>query len=163
MERMALPDVETETFAVRYRLTDEDARSIVWIGVLDGLGVLIGMGLLALVATASAFGIWGRIATFGVPAYVGWKVLSAFQRTRKAIDPEWEITTTFSAAGVRHEGRTSHSFIAWAGFRQIARHKAGWVFTSRAGHRFFVPARAIPTEARAPIARWASAAKVRLA
>jgi hypothetical protein len=156
-------DVQDETFSVRYHLTEADARRMVWIGVVDGLGFLIGLGLLAVVATASVFGIWGRIATFGVPAYVVWKILSMLQRTRKAIDPTREIVTTFSATGVRHEASTSNSFIAWAGIRQIARHEYGWVFTSRAGNRYFVPARAIPTEARAPIARWASAAKVRLA
>jgi hypothetical protein len=30
MEAMALPELETETFSVRYQLTVADARSILW-------------------------------------------------------------------------------------------------------------------------------------
>ncbi|HLK93920.1 MAG TPA: hypothetical protein VKZ18_28765 [Polyangia bacterium] len=161
---MAPTDVDSESFAVRYRLTRADAHAIVWIGVREGLPTLVGLSVLAVVARASVFGEVGRTAAVAIPIYIAVKLLAAFRRTRRSVDadPTREITTTFSATGLRHESTTASHAIAWAGLRKIARFKAGWVFTARSGGRFFIPARAIPTEARAPIARWAAAARVRL-
>jgi hypothetical protein len=54
------------------------------------------------------------------------------------------------------------SEIPWKMMRRIERGKAYWLFGSRVTGRFFVPAAAIPAEARAFIARWAGDAGVRL-
>ena len=159
---MALADVEAETFSVRYRLTVADARAIVWLAVFEWLPALVGLALLELVSTWSGFGIGGRATALALPLLVLWRVRSVFNRTKKAIDPAREILTTFSPAGLRHQTATTRGEITWPGIRRIKRHKAGWIFTPRAGSRFFVPARAIPAEARAPIARWAAAAQIRL-
>ncbi len=163
MEAMALPELETETFSVRYQLTVADARIILWCFVIEWVPVLVGLALLVLLtATTSVFGVAGRWTTVVVPGLVAWRLLDTYNRTKRAIDPAKEITTTFDATGVRHETTLTAQAVRWAGFRRLTRFKGGWIFTARAGGRFFVPARAIPTEARAPIARWASAAKVRL-
>jgi hypothetical protein len=159
---MALPDVEAETFSVRYRLTVADARAIVWLAVVERLPVLAGLALLELVSTWSGFGTPGRATAIALPLFVVWRVQTLFSRTKTAIKPMREIITTFSARGLSHQTATTRHEIYWPGVRWIKRHKAGWIFTPRAGNRFFVPARAIPTEARAPIARWAAAAQVRL-
>jgi hypothetical protein len=162
MGSMALPDVEAETFSVRYRLTVADAHAIVWLAVVERLPVLAGLALLELVSTWSGFGTPGRATAIALPLFVVWRVQTLFSRTRKAANPAREIITTFSARGLSHQTATTRHEIYWPGIRWIKRHKAGWIFTPRVGNRFFVPARAIPTEARAPIARWAAAAQVRL-
>jgi hypothetical protein len=161
MESMALSDVESETFSVRYRLTVADARAIVWLAVAEWMPVLAGLALLELVSTWSGFGTAGRATTIALPLLVLWWVQTLFNRAKKAANPAREIVTTFSAVGLRHQTATTRNEISWPGIRRINRHKLGWIFTPRAGNRFFVPARAIPTEARAPIARWA-AAQIRL-
>jgi len=160
---MALPEVETESFSVRYRLTAADARSLLWCVVVEGAPVLVGLALLVLLtASTSVFGVAGRVTPLVVPALVAWRLLDVYNRIRRSIDPVKEITTTFDATGVRHETAVTTHTVRWAGFRRITRLASGWIFTSRTGGRFFVPARAIPAEARAPIARWASAAQARL-
>lgn len=160
---MALPEVGTESFSVRYRLTVADARSMLWCFVVEWVGVLIGLALLMLLtANTEVFGVAGAGATIFIPCLVAWRLLDYYNRTKRAVRDSKEITTTFSADGVRHETAVTTYGVRWAGFRRITRYKSGWIFTSRTGGRFFVPARAIPTEARAPIVRWAAAAKARL-
>jgi hypothetical protein len=160
---MARPELETESFSVRYRLTSADARSILWCVVVEGTPVLVGLALLVLLtASTSVFGLAGRMTPLVVPVLVAWRLLDIYNRIKRSIDPVKQITTTFDASGVRHDTATQTHAVRWAGFRRITRLASGWIFTSRTGGRFFVPARAIPTEARAPIARWASAAKARL-
>jgi hypothetical protein len=162
MESMALSDVESETFSVRYRLTVADARAIVRLALVEWMPVLIGLALLELVSTWSGFGTGGRATAIALPLLVLWRVQTVFNRTKRAVNPAREITTTFSAKGLCHQTTTTRHEISWPGIRRIKRHKVGWIFTPRAGNRFFIPSRAIPTEARAPIARWAAAAQVRL-
>jgi hypothetical protein len=160
---MALPEVETESYSARYRLTVTDARSILWCVVVEWTPVLVGLALLVLLtASTSVFGVAGRWTPIVVPGLVAWRLLDAYNRVKRSVSGGKEITTTFDAKGVRHATAVTTHAVRWAGFRRITRFKSGWIFAARAGGRFFVPARAIPTEARAPIARWASAAKVRL-
>jgi hypothetical protein len=160
---MALPEVEAESFSVRYQLTVGDARSILWCLVVEWAPVFVGLALLVLLtASTSVFGVAGRWTPIVVPLLVAWRLLDAYNRTKRAFSKAKEIKTTFDASGVRHETAVTMHAVRWAGFRRITRLASGWIFTPRAGGRFFIPARAIPTEARAPIARWASAAKVRL-
>ena len=162
MGSMALSDVEAETFSVRYRFTVADARAIVWLVVVEWMPVLAGLALLELVSTWSGFGVAGRATAIALPLLVVWRVQTLFNRTKKAVNPAREIVTTFNAKGLCHQTATTRNEIYWPGIRRIKRHRAGWIFTGRSGGPFFVPARAIPTEARAPIARWAAAARVRL-
>jgi hypothetical protein len=159
---MALSEVEAETFSVRYQLGPVEGRAIAWLVVAEWVPVLIGLAILELVSTWSGFGAAGRVTTIALPLSVAWWVQSVFSRCKKAVKAPREIVTTFSAAGLRLRTATTRHEISWPGIRRINRHKAGWVFTPRAGRRFFVPGHAIPTEARAPIARWAAAAQVRL-
>jgi hypothetical protein len=160
---MALPEVETESFSVRYRLTIADARSVLWRLVVEWVPVLVGLALLVLLtASTSVFGLAGRVTPVVVPILVAWRLLDVYNRTKRAFVNAKELTTTFDASGVRHANAVTTHTVRWAGFRRITRLASGWIFTSRTGGRFFLPARAIPAEARAPIARWASAARVRL-
>jgi hypothetical protein len=161
----AMNELDTRSFAARYRLGAADTRmSVLW-AVRDGAPALVGLGLLvALCATTSVFGTAGTVALAAVPALVGWRLLGIYRRAQAAIRGfgDAEIDATFQASGLRLETPTQKTEIAWAGLRRIVRRPGGWVFTTRLRSRFFIPERAIPVEARALIARWAAAAKVRL-
>src|SRR5437868_6564046 len=138
---MALPEVETERFTARYRLTSRDARSILRCFVVERAPVFVGLALLVLLtANTSVFGAAGRMTPLVVPLLVAWRLLDVYNRTRRAIDPVKEITTTFDASGIRHETAVTTHAVRWAGFRRITRLASGWIFTSRTGGRFFVPA-----------------------
>src|SRR5205814_9460456 len=92
---MALPEVETERFSARYRLTSRDARSILWCFVIERAPVFVGLALLVLLtANTSVFGAAGRMTPIVVPLLVAWRLLDVYNRTRRAIDPVKEITTT---------------------------------------------------------------------
>ena len=162
MGLMALSAAETETFSVRYQLTVADARAIFWLVVREWIPVLVGLALLELISTWSGFGTAGRATSIALPLVVALWVQSLFSRCKRSCNPSHEMVTTFSAAGLRRRTATTRHEISWRGIRGIKRHKLGWIFNPRTGYRFFIPARAIPTEARAPIARWAAAANVRL-
>ncbi|HEY6477395.1 MAG TPA: hypothetical protein VI456_12505, partial [Polyangia bacterium] len=134
---MALPEVETETFSARYQLTVADARSILGCFVAEWTPVLVGLALLVLLAAStSVFGVAGRWTPIVVPGLVAWRLLDIYNRTKRAIGPAKEITTTFDATGVRHETAVTTHAVRWAGFRRITRFKAGWIFSARAGGRF---------------------------
>jgi hypothetical protein len=158
-------ELDTESFAARYRLAPADARLAVMSQVREGAPALVGLGLLvALCAATSAFGVAGPIAVVAVPALVGWRLLASYRRAEAGIRAfgDAEIATTFRASGLILETPTSRTELAWAGLSRIVRGRGLWVFTTRAHRRFFIPERAIPLEARALIARWAAAARVRL-
>src|SRR5438552_2695714 len=101
---MALPEVETERFSARYRLTSRDARSILWCFVIERAPVFVGLALLVLLtANTSVFGAAGRMTPIVVPLLVAWRLLDVDNPTRRGIGPVKEITTTFDPSGIRTE------------------------------------------------------------
>jgi hypothetical protein len=158
-------ELDTASFATRYRLEPRDARLLVISAAREGAPVLVGLGLLvALCAATSVFGIAGSIALVAVPAVVAWRMLRVYRRAEAVVRiyGDAEIGTTFQATGLIMQTPTTRTELSWAGLRRIERRRGAWVFTTRARSRFFIPERAIPVEARALIARWAAGAKVRL-
>ena len=158
-------DLDTETFAARYRLTPADARLSVASAVREGAPTLVGLGLLVgLCAATSVFGVAGSVAVVAVPALVAFRLLAIHRRAQAAIrnHGDAELAATFRSSGLVLETPISKTELAWAGLARIVRRRDAWVFTTRTRGRFFIPDRAIPVEARALIARWAAAAKVRL-
>jgi len=75
---------------------------------------------------------------------------------------ERELVMHLRRAGLDLDTGFARTEMPWSSLRSIARGRAAWLFHVRTGSRFYVPAAAIPADARALVARWAAAAGVRL-
>lgn len=161
---MLSPDEAAQRFTTRFRLTREDGRAAVWFSLQEGLGWLIGVALLTLVCVFwPALGTAGGVAAIVVPFATVVKVLSLFNRAAKLVERfrDRELVVSLDRAGLGFDSGQTQTKIQWAAIRRIVRGPAVWVFTMRGDRPFFIPAAAIPVEARALVARWAGDAGAR--
>ncbi len=156
---------ERPTFTLRYRLTAADVRGAFWFAMRAWLPALVGLALLTLLcATWRPLGHMGRRAAIVFPAIAGLVLLSMRNRATKSFEPfiGQDFELSLDPAGLRLDMGLAKTEIPWKTMRWIERGRAYWLFGSRITGRFFVPAAAIPVEARAFIARWAGDAGIRL-
>jgi hypothetical protein len=161
---MTAPD-ERPSFTLRYRLTVADVRGAFWFAARDWLPWLAGLVLLTLLcATWRPLGHTGRVAAVVFPVVAALWLLSLWNRATRGFEPfvGQDFVVSLDPDGVRLDMGLVKSEIPWKTIRRIERGGAYWLFGSRITGRFFVPAAAIPVEARAFIARWAGDAGVRL-
>ena len=153
-------------FTVRYQLTTADVRGAIWSTAGEWLGFLIGIALLTLLcATWRPLGRAGALGAIVFPAVTVWWFLSRLNRATRSLDPYIgkDFVLSLDAAGLRLDSALLNVEMPWTSIRSVARHRAYWFFHGKnSGGRFFVPASAIPAEARAYVARWAAAAGARL-
>jgi len=153
-------------FTVRYQLTAADVRGAIWSTAGEWVGFLIGVALLTLLcATFRPLGNARLVGVFAFPAATAWWFLARLNRATRSLDPYVgkDFLLSLDAAGLRLESALVNVELPWTSIRSIARHRAYWFFHGKnSGGRFFVPAVAIPAEARAYVARWAAAAGARL-
>jgi len=159
-----LPD-DAAQFTTRFRLTREDARAALWFGARDWVGWVIGVALLTVVcAVWPALGTGGRIGAFVFPALTILRMVSLLNGSKRIADEfrDRDLVLSLNREGLGLDFGDSQTRIRWAGLRRIVRGDAVWLFHMRHNKPFFVPATAIPVEARALVARWASEFGVRL-
>ena len=153
------------SFTLRYRLTTADARRALWSAAPEWTPWLIGVALLTLVcATWRPLGEGGRVGAIFFPSMTLLAILWLLNRTTKAIEPYLgkDFVLSFDAGGLRLESALAKTEMPWTTVRGVARRRSFWFFDARNGSRVFVPAAAIPAEARAFVARWAGEAGARL-
>jgi hypothetical protein len=156
---------ESAEFTTRFRLTRADTRAALWFAAREWLGWLIGAALLTLVcAIWPALGNAGRIAALVVPAATVLKMLSLLNKATRLADRyrDRDMVLTLGREGVGFDAGLTQTRIRWAAIRRIIRGPAVWLFHMRNGAPFFLPAAAIPVEARALVARWAGESGVQL-
>jgi hypothetical protein len=153
-------------FTLRFQLTAADVRGALWSTAGDWLPFLIGIALLTLLcATWRPLGSAGRLGAIVFPASTLLWFVARLNRATRSLDPYLgkDFVLSLDAAGLRLESTLANVELPWTTIRSIARHRAYWLFHDKSSRsRFFVPAAAIPAEARAYVARWAAAAGVRL-
>jgi hypothetical protein len=153
-------------FTVRYQLTTADVRGAIWSTAGEWIGFLIGIALLTLLcATFRPLGNARIIGVFAFPALTVWWFLARLNRATRALDPYIgkDFVLSLDAAGLHLESTLVKVEMPWTSIRSVTRYRAYWFFHGKNSEgRFFVPAAAIPVEARAYVARWAAAAGARL-
>ena len=162
---MTSPDEPTE-FTTRFRLTRADARATLWFAAREWAGWMVGLGLLTLVcATWRGLAPWGPLFALVIPIGSGLKILSVLNKTNKLVERygDRELVVSINREGLVVDTGLTKGLIRWPALRRIVRDKSIWVFYER-NHTtpFFIPAAAIPVEARALIARWAGELGTRL-
>jgi hypothetical protein len=157
---------EATEFTTRFRLTRADTRAALWFAARDWVGWLVGAGLLTLVcAIWPAMGHAGRVAALVVPIATALKLLSLLNKSAKLADRfgDRELVLTLGREGLGFDSGLTQTRVRWAAIRRIVRGRAIWLFDMRSDRPFFLPAAAIPVEARALIARWAGESGTRMA
>ncbi|HEY7372121.1 MAG TPA: hypothetical protein VIF57_08190 [Polyangia bacterium] len=157
---------EQTRFTVRYQLTTADVRGAIWSTAGEWLGFLIGIALLTLLcAIWRPLGNARFIGALAFPAITVWWFLARLNRATRALDPYVgkDFVLSLDATGLRLESALMNVGMPWTSIRSVTRYRAYWFFHGKNSEgRFFVPAAAIPAEARAYVARWAAAAGARL-
>jgi hypothetical protein len=162
---MTTEAAEQGELTARYRVTPAIARQALWLAGREWVPVLVGLALLTLLcALWSPLGQAGRLAAIVVPVVVGLRALSLMNRAAKSVEAyrDRDFVLRFGPQGLALDSGLMQAQMAWTTVRQIVRGRSVWLFHTRTGSRFYVPADAIPVEARALVARWASVAGARL-
>jgi len=156
---------ESAEFTTRFRLTRADTRAALWFAARESVGLLIGVALLTVIcATWPALGRGGRIGAILFPILTALKILSLLNRSRKSADAfaGRELVLSLNHEGLGFDSGHANSLLRWPAVRRIVRGPSVWLFYARDEAPFFIPTAAIPVEARALVARWASEAGARL-
>jgi hypothetical protein len=156
-----------QTFTARYQLTRALGRHSLWLWLGEWAPFLVGLALLTLLcAVWPALGMAGKAMAILIPVLVALLLLNGVSSVQRAIETHLgrDIVCLFNEKGVSWDTGLAKSEIPWTTMRRIVRGRSVWVFYIKpgSGSRFLVPVAAIPVEARALVARWASAARVQL-